>query len=315
MFRNSNAVRGKSAESKVADMLERAGIATNPLTADDNGLDISCQIPALPLTSKQKQDIETGSPLNWPMSFEAINIQVKSGVSSVKTRDLLGWNSANKSSPLGARIMAVWLEHKNSDSIWVFDPDAISSVAERIRANQRSLTLSAKNYKNVAVEFNCEEPEVLGRYLWLWSNCPVALKVWEKDIFNCARNPTWPTFEDLEDISYEFLRWECHDIGPWAIQDLYDKGGSSAGEAFLKCRNIFKSFYLSQGFDEYLNNHAEAGSTVMGRFLHGGDVWVDPQKHQHEGPANRWWTPPTVDRKSVVEQFNKLFKFFASEMG
>ena len=73
MLRSSNAVRGKSAESKVADMLERAGIATNPLTADDNGLDLSCQIPTLPLTSKQKQDMETGSQFEWLMSFETIN--------------------------------------------------------------------------------------------------------------------------------------------------------------------------------------------------------------------------------------------------
>lgn len=313
MLRSSNAVRGKSAESKVADILERAGIATNPLTADDNGLDLSCQIPTLPLTSKQKQDMETGSQFEWLMSFETINIQVKSGVSSVKARDLLGWDAANKSSPLGARFMAVWLEHKDSDSIWVFDPDAISSIAKSLRAGQKSLTLSAKACKNAAVEFDCAKPEVLGRYLWLWSNCPVALKVWEQDIFYCAQIPTWPTLDELEDIAYEFLRWKCHDKGPWEIQDLYDAGGSSAGDAFLECRNIFESFYSSQGFDEYLNNHAEAGSTVMVRLR--GDVWVNRPKYQQGGPANQWWTPPAVDRKSVVEQFNKLYGFLRSENG
>lgn len=292
-------------------MLERAGIATNPLTADDNGLDLNCQMPALPLTSKQKQDIETGSQFEWVMNHDSMSIQVKSGSSSVKVRDLHGWDVANKSSPLGARIMAVWLDHKDSDSIWVFDPDAISSITKRLRANQKSLTLSAKAYRNAAVEFDYTKPEVLGRYLWLWFNCPVALKVWEKDIFYCAQIPTWPSLQDLEDISYEFLRWKCHDKGTWALQDLYDEGGSGAGDAFLECRNIFESFYSSQGFDECLNNHAEAESTVMDRLR--GDVWVNRPKYQHGGPANQWWTPPAVDRKSVVEQFNKLYGFLRSE--
>ena len=53
------------------------------------------------------------------MSFETTNIQVKSGSGSVKVRDLLGWDAANKASPLGARIMVVWLEHKKPDNIWV----------------------------------------------------------------------------------------------------------------------------------------------------------------------------------------------------
>ena len=52
------------------------------------------------------------------MSFETTNIQVKSGSGSVKVRDLLGWDAANKASPLGARIMVVWLEHKKPDNIW-----------------------------------------------------------------------------------------------------------------------------------------------------------------------------------------------------
>ncbi|MDK4268035.1 hypothetical protein QPX12_11640 [Corynebacterium accolens] len=130
MLRTSNTVRGKLAELQVVAALESAGIATNLLTMDDNGLDISCQIPILPLTLKQRKGIRAGSPFTWKMSFETISIQIKSGVSPVKVRDLLGWDAANKSSPLGARIMAVWLEHKEPDVIWVFDPGAISSIVE-----------------------------------------------------------------------------------------------------------------------------------------------------------------------------------------
>ncbi|MDK4276748.1 hypothetical protein QPX37_11405 [Corynebacterium accolens] len=316
MLRTSNTVRGKLAELQVVAALESAGIATNLLTMDDNGLDISCQIPILPLTLKQRKGIRAGSPFTWKMSFETISIQIKSGVSPVKVRDLLGWDAANKSSPLGARIMAVWLEHKEPDVIWVFDPGAISSIVEGLSEDQASVALSAKAYKSAAVKIDCTKPEVLGRYLWLWSICPVALaEVWEKDILEGARNPTWPDLDELEDLAYEFLRWECRDDGPWAIQALFDKGGPSAGEAFLNCRNIFKSFYVRQGFEQYLNNPTEAESTVMDRLFIGGDVWADPQNHQQEGPANQWWTPPAVDRKSVVEQFDKLFEFFASEKG
>ena len=55
ILRNSNVVRRKLAELQVVAILESAGIATNLLTMDDNGLDLSCQIPVLPLTSKKRR--------------------------------------------------------------------------------------------------------------------------------------------------------------------------------------------------------------------------------------------------------------------
>ena len=77
----------------------------------------------------------------------------------------------------------------------VFDPDAISSIVEGLPVDQASVALSARAHKNAAVKVDCTKPEVLGRYLWLWSNCPVALaEVWGKDILEYAKTPHGPRF-------------------------------------------------------------------------------------------------------------------------
>lgn len=297
--------------------LESVGIATNLLTMDDNGLDVSCQIPTLPLTSKQREDIRAGSSFTWEMSFETINIQVKSGSSSVKTRDLIGWDMANKSSPLGARIMVVWLEHKEPDVIWVFDPGAISSIVEGLSVDQASVTLSAKAHKSAAVEIDCTKLEVLGRYLWFWSNCPVALaEVWEKDILELAQNPTWPNFEELEKIAYAFFLWECHKEEFGSVQALYnqkDHDSRAVGDVFLECRKLIRPFYEMGRFSECLDDRDEAARTVIDLLSVEGAVWEDREKDKYEGPANLGWSPPAAQRDLVVKQFMTLFDFLLSE--